>query len=200
MTQAMDEAALELELSDDDVLEAMREIPGYIDIFVDDFREIYHLAHRHAVRRATAHLRAGAMMRREVPALAADSMLDAAARAIAASGYKGLPVVDADGVVVGMLTETDFLRRLGAASLLELLLELMADGSGLRHRCHETPVSAAMTAPATTVAEDAGFGAMLKAFDACGGRSLPVADARGRLSGLLLRKDFLTAAHLERLL
>lgn len=199
MKQILGEPELELELSDDDVLEAMREIPGYIDIFVDDFRTIYHLAHRHAVRRATAHLRAGAMMRRGVPALAADSMLDTAARAIAASGYKGLPVVDANGTVLGMLTETDFLRRLGAGSVLELLLELMADDSGLRHRCHETPVSAAMSTPATTVTEDAGFGVMLKAFDACGGRSLPVVDGNGRLAGLLLRKDFLSAAHLERL-
>lgn len=191
---------LELELSDEDVLDAMRRIPGYIDIFVDDFRTIYHLAHRHAVQRATAHLRAGAMMRRDVQALAPDMMLDAAARAIAASGHKGLPVTDGDGRVVGMLTEADFLRRLGATSFLELLLTMLEDGSGLSHRCHETPVRVAMSAPATCVAEDAAFGDMLRAFDACGGRGLPVIDTAGRLRGLLLRKDFLGAAHLERLL
>ena len=35
----------ELELSDDDILDAMAEIPGYIDITTEDFRVIYHLAH-----------------------------------------------------------------------------------------------------------------------------------------------------------
>ena len=41
-------------LSDEDILDAMRQIPGYIDISTDDFRLIYHLAWQHAV----AHLRA----------------------------------------------------------------------------------------------------------------------------------------------
>ena len=40
-------------LSDEDILDAMRQIPGYIDISTDDFRLIYHLAWQHAV----AHLR-----------------------------------------------------------------------------------------------------------------------------------------------
>ena len=34
----------ELELSDEDILDAMRHIPGYIDITTEDFRLIYHLA------------------------------------------------------------------------------------------------------------------------------------------------------------
>lgn len=41
----------EIELSDADILEAMREIPGYLDISTDDFRAIYHLAYRHARER-----------------------------------------------------------------------------------------------------------------------------------------------------
>ncbi|WP_343031232.1 hypothetical protein [Thermochromatium tepidum] len=41
----------ELELSDADILEAMREIPGYLDISTDDFRAIYHLAYRRARER-----------------------------------------------------------------------------------------------------------------------------------------------------
>lgn len=35
-----------------------------------------------------------------------------------------------------MLTETDFLRRLGANTFLELLLRLVSDGPGFTHRCH----------------------------------------------------------------
>jgi CBS-domain-containing membrane protein len=41
----------ELELSDEDILDAMRHIPGYLDISTEDFRIIYHLAWRHALDR-----------------------------------------------------------------------------------------------------------------------------------------------------
>lgn len=41
----------EPELTDEDILDAMRHIPGYLDISTEDFRVIYHLAWRHAVAR-----------------------------------------------------------------------------------------------------------------------------------------------------
>lgn len=48
-----DELALarELELSDEDILDAMAHISGYIDISTEDFRAIYHLAWQHALAR-----------------------------------------------------------------------------------------------------------------------------------------------------
>ena len=44
----------ELELSDEDILDALAHISGYIDISTEDFRAIYHLAWRHAVARLRA--------------------------------------------------------------------------------------------------------------------------------------------------
>ena len=44
----------EPELSDEDFLDAMDHIPGYLDISTEDFRVIYHLAWRHAVARLKA--------------------------------------------------------------------------------------------------------------------------------------------------
>ena len=48
------DGALELELSDDDILDALNQISGYIDISTEDFRAIYHLAWRHALARLKA--------------------------------------------------------------------------------------------------------------------------------------------------
>lgn len=45
------DAEHEPELTDEDILDAMQRIPGYLDISTDDFRVIYHLAWRHAVER-----------------------------------------------------------------------------------------------------------------------------------------------------
>ena len=84
-------------------------------------------------------------------------MLDEAARALVASGVKALPVIDAEGRVLGMLTETDFLRRLQADTFLELLLQMIEDSCEVSHRCHETPVREAMTAPAVTLRPQADF-------------------------------------------
>lgn len=187
----------ELELSDDDILDAMAHISGYVDISTEDFRAVYHLAHRHALDRLFGRIHARNLMRTGVATLPPDIMLDQAASILAASGYKALPVVDGDGRVLGMLTETDYLRRLDAGSFLELFLRLIDDSCEITHRCHETPVSAAMTAPAITVNEDAGFAEIMAAFSRHPGRSVPVIDDQGLLAGLLLRKDFLAAFKLE---
>ena len=187
----------EMELTDGDILDAMQHIPGYLDITTEDFRTIYHLAHRHAVGRVFGNVRAGNLMRLGIDPLLPDIPLDQAAKALVRSGYKGLPVVDATGRVIGMLTESDFLRRLKVDTFLELLLSMLDEAFELKHRCHETPVSEAMTAPAVTLTRDAGFGEIISAFHQHDGRSIPVVDSEGRLLGLLLRKDFFTVYNLE---
>lgn len=187
----------EMELTDDDILDAMRHISGYLDITTEDFRSIYHLAHRHALERLFVGVTAGRLMRSAIEPLHPNTTLDRAARTLADSGYKGLPVVDANRYVIGMLTETDFLKRLKAESFLELLLRMLEDSFEFTHSCHETTVSAAMTKPAVTVNLDAGFLEILEAFHQHGGRSMPVVGADGRLLGLLLRKDFFAAYKLK---
>jgi CBS domain-containing membrane protein len=187
----------EMELTDGDILDAMQHIPGYLDISTDDFRTIYHLAHRHALDRLFGNFRAGSLMRTGIEPLHPGMHLDEAASALVRSGYKALPVVDTEGRVTGMLTENDFLRRLNVDTFLQLLLSMMDEEFELKHRCHETPVDKAMTTPAITVGEDAGFAVTIAAFHRHQGRSMPVVDGDGRLLGLLLRKDFLSACHLE---
>lgn len=198
--QAEDDGLEELELSDEDILDAMQHVPGYIDISTEDFRLVYHLAHRHAMERVFASLCAGDLMRTDIEALDPDLPLDQAAARLAGQGLKGLPVVDGERNVIGMLTETDFLRHLNADTFLELLLRLVDNGGSFQHRCHETPVREAMTAPASTLREHSGFIDIIAAFRTHAGRSMPVVDDQGRLLGLLLRKDFIDACHLENLL
>lgn len=187
----------EIELSDRDILDAMRHIPGYLDVSTEDFRQIYHLAHASAVDHLLGGIGAATLLRRDMLPLTADLPMEQAAARIAQSGYKGLPVVDAGGHVIGILTETDFLRRLKAASFLELMLRLLADPDSFTHRCHETRVSAAMTVPVVTIPIDAKFVGIMSAFTRHPGRSIPVVDAQGRFAGMLLRKDFMMALHRE---
>lgn len=185
----------EIELSDRDILAAMDRIPGYLDVSTEDFRLIYHLAHASAIEHLLGKVSPASLMRIDMTPLTADLPMDQAASRIAASGYKGLPVLDAGRRVIGILTEADFLRRLKAKSFLELMLRLIGDPGSFTHRCHETRVAEAMTTPAVTISVAAKFEDVLNAFTRHPGRAMPVVDTQGHFVGMLLRKDFLMALH-----
>jgi CBS domain-containing membrane protein len=185
----------EIKLSDQDILDAMRHIPGYLDVSTEDFRLIYHLAHTSAVEHLLGGIGAAGLLRSGMRPLTGNLHMDVAATRIVQSGYKGLPVVDAEQRVIGMLTETDFLRRLNAASFLELMLRLIPDPGSFSHRCHETTVAEVMTTPAVTISVDAKLRDVMAAFARHPGRTMPVVDRQERFTGMLLRKDFLMALH-----
>lgn len=192
-----EENSSEIELSDVDILDAMQHIPGYIDISTEDFRKIYHFAYQHATERLIVDITAGSLMRNPIVPLLQETMLDIAARKLTESGYKGLPVVDAGSRVIGMLTETDFLRRLKVGNFLELLLKMLEDNVEFAHSWHETPVSAAMTKTVVTISLNAGSQEILEAFNRHKGHSMPVVDVDGKLLGLLLKKDVFAAFKLK---
>lgn len=195
-TAADANVSTDVELSDDDILEAMRRIPGYLDITTADFRAVYELAHAQAIDRFLERLRAADLMRADIQPLSPDLQLIDAARRFVAQDLKSLPVVDADGRVLAMLTETDVLRALGARSLLALLLQdVDREATALKRILHR-PVAELMTTPVVTVPEAAGFRTIVDAFRRHSGRTMPVVDGQLRLTGLLLRKDFLAACHL----
>ncbi len=196
MTAPASDEMAEMELTDADILDAMQHIPGYLDISTEDFRTIYHLAHHHAAERLFGKISAGNLMRTGIPPLSPEMRLDEAARALVRSGHKALPVADANGRVMGILTENDFLRRLKADTFLELLPSMLNQSLELKDCCRETHVSEAMSSPAITVTSEAGFGKIMVAFQQHMGRSMPVVDASGRLLGLLWRKDFISAYHM----
>lgn len=101
-TDSACDALPEMELTDGDILDAMRHIPGYIDITTEDFRTIYHLAHCHAVKRLFGGVRAESLM------LPVGASLSSAAELLDRSGHKGMSVVDKDGRLLAWLLSKDF--------------------------------------------------------------------------------------------
>lgn len=194
---AQDDLA-EIALTDADILEAMREIPGYLDITTMDFRAVYRLAHRHAIDRLFSGITAGRLMRREVSPLTPEIPLAEAIPSFVRQGLKSLPVVDGQRRVLGILTETDVLRCLGAETFLGLLARVITEEPCIRSEQHHRPVSEFMTSPVVSVPLDAGLRELLAAFAGHPGRAMPVISIDGRLAGLLPRKVFLTACHPDR--
>jgi phospholipase/carboxylesterase len=101
---APDETVPDVALADADILDAMQHIPRCLDITNEDFRQIHHIAHHHAVNRLLPGLRAEGLMRPVRAALSPAMIFDEAARTRGTSGFGTLPVVDDTGVVIGMLT------------------------------------------------------------------------------------------------
>jgi CBS domain-containing protein len=178
-----------IDLPDDDLVGAMREIPGYVDVTVADLREIFRRAYPRAVERRVRGLRAGDLMRADACALRPEMAATDAAALLAAQGVPSLPVVDAAGRVVGVFSETDFARRLNGASALEVLLRLLRSPGAVDPAVRALPVSDAMQSPPVTVTEDAGAQAMLAALARQPGGCVPVTTADGRLCGVLTRQD-----------
>jgi CBS domain-containing membrane protein len=89
------------------------------------------------------------------------------------------------------------LRHLGVATFAQLLARLMADPAALEHELHETSVAAIMSSPAVTVGVGARFGQIVASFHSRAANRLPVIDSDGILVGVLSRRDFIHAFHLE---
>ena len=64
-----------IEIKDEDILEAMRNIPGYLDITPGDFKEIYRLAFQHALERLGRAVTAAEIMTTDVVAVKPDTPL-----------------------------------------------------------------------------------------------------------------------------
>ncbi len=101
------------EPSRDDFQQAIQSLDTYIDITVDDLMELTQRAKLIAKRRATGATNITQVMSKSVRTVHVDTPLKEAAQLMVAERISGLPVVDDDGRMVGLITEADFLRALG---------------------------------------------------------------------------------------
>lgn len=142
-------------------------------------------------------------MTRTVRAVTADQSVGATARVLLDWGVSGLPVVDKDMTVVGVITEGDLLRRpeSGTTKRRGWLQMLFASGTELANeyiKTHAVQVRDAMTTPAITIEKRAPLADAADLMVKKGVKRLPVVEA-GRLVGMLSRSDvFRTWARIHR--
>lgn len=98
-------------LDDEDILRAMRQISGYLDITPGDFKEVYVVAYSHASKRLLS-TPAREIMTREVHFVRDDQPVLDVADLMASTEVAGVPVLDRKDYVVGVISEKDFMRRM----------------------------------------------------------------------------------------
>jgi CBS domain-containing protein len=142
-------------------------------------------------------MKAGDVMIRTVATVRGETTVLDALQLMLDKRISGLPVVDDDGAVIGVLTEGDFLRRaeIGTERQRPHWLALLLSPGRLANEyvaAHGRSVGEVMTSPAITVHEDTPLSDIVELMEHRYIRRVPVTKD-GKLVGLVSRGDLLRA-------
>jgi CBS-domain-containing membrane protein len=199
MKEMRTEELTPLDISEQDVIEAMKAVEGYIDITPGDFKEVYQAAYALAVKRLLNTLKAGNIMSKTVVLLEQDLALVQAAALLAEKNISGAPVVNSDGKLVGVVSEKDFLREMGfgaTPSFMQIATNCLNNKSCMIGRLHNRTVGHIMTKPPITGAPEMSIGTISALFAERGINRLPIVDDDGRPVGVVTRTDLAHAFHI----
>lgn len=106
----------DIKLTREDFAKALREMDTFLDITADDLMELNRVAERHARKRRRESAPVSQLMTAPVKTIQADRSLAEAAHLLVEHRISGLPVVDEQQRLIGLVTEADFLRAMGLPS------------------------------------------------------------------------------------
>jgi CBS-domain-containing membrane protein len=142
-------------------------------------------------------MKARDVMTRNVVSIGPDATVLQAARLMLKHHISGLPVVDAHGALVGIVSEGDFLRRRETATerrrsrWLEFLMGPGKIASEYTHS-HGMKVSEVMADEVLTVDEDTGLEAVVELMERHRIKRVPVTH-NGRMTGIVTRSNLMHA-------
>lgn len=182
----------EFGISELDIIAAMKEIQGYIDISPGDFKEVFRIAYAHAIRRVMESSTAKDIMTSPVHCLQADMDLVQAAQFLADQQISGAPVIDDSGRLVGVLSEKDFLARMGLskpASFMQIVAHCLTNKGCMAMTLRNHSVREIMSSPPISAEADMTMAAISAFFVEKQINRLPIIDVEGRPVGIVTRTD-----------
>jgi len=180
-----------VDISDDDIYDAMKEIPGYLDITPGDFKEVFRFAYQHAVERLSS-VKAGDVMVTEVVSVTRKTPLDQVAAVMARHGISGVPVVEEGERVVGVISEKDFLTRMGeqdTETFMGVVAECLKGLGCVAVSIRGQNAEDIMTSPAVTVNEETSIREIANLLTEKNINRVPVINRKGHLVGIISRAD-----------
>lgn len=180
----------ECEISAGDLRAALMEMKGYVDITEEDLMQIYRIALRHAKERLAAKVPVRDVMTTEVVTVKGDADMHEVAALLSSHRISGLPVVEEENLVIGMITEADVLSMAGIThghTFKDLLRHLL--GEPLPKHKPERLVKDAMTSPVIMASPDMDIKEVASILDEKRIKRLPVVDDQGKLVGIISRSD-----------
>lgn len=184
--------SLPVEISEQDVIKAMKSIPGYLDITPGDFREVYQAAYTLALQRLLTSLKAVDLMTAPVELVDQEMDLVRAAALLAEKQISGAPVVDREGRIAGVVSEKDFLREMGfgaTPSFMQIATHCLNNKGCMISNLRNRTIGDIMTRPPVTGTQEMTIGEISALFVDRQINRLPIVDADGRPVGIVTRTD-----------
>jgi CBS-domain-containing membrane protein len=182
------------EITDDDLKVAIKETKAYVNITAEQLKNIYAVAFRLAKARMASSIVVMDIMTKDVISIGKFDDVDDAIRMLSENNISGLPVVDRENRVIGVITEADILSVTGIkkeATFMDIIKHLFR-GSMPEQRMGDY-VGDVMSTPAVTVRPDDDICVAAKAMDENRVKRLPVVDEDNRLLGVISRADIVRA-------
>lgn len=192
MKNSMLDACSTVDISEQDVLEAMKAMQGYIDITPADFREVYRFALEAAQKRIMTALKVADIMSSPVHTVEKEMDLIQAANLLAEKGVSGAPVVDAQGKIAGVVSEKDFLVHMGAVpggSFMLIVANCLQSKGCVAAPLRKLTVGDIMNSPAITAKAEISAAEAAALLRRKGINRVPIVDGEGRLLGIVTRSD-----------
>ena len=189
----MDKTPRNCEITDQDLRAALKELKAYVDVTEDDLLRIYAIALRHAEQRVARRIAVREVMTKNVIKVGADADLTEVTNLLSENRISGLPVVDEDNRVIGVITEGDVLSMAGMREhgFKDIIRHIL--GEPLSRPKEGRRLRDVMTSPAITTGPDADIRDVALTLDEKRIKRLPVVDEQGRLIGVISRADIVRA-------
>lgn len=177
-------------LCDEDVSAAIAELKLNLTMSAEELNKIYSCAFRHAQTRISLKLCVRDAMTQDVFSVNKFDDITHVVKLLAEKNISGLPVIDRENRVVGMVSEADVVSTVGATrshTFKDLLKHVLGHQFPEKKMGHI--VGDIMTAPAITITDDAEISEAVRLMDERRIRRLPVIDKAQKLVGLISRAD-----------
>ena len=192
MTQGIVKACVPLDISEDDIYEAMKDISGYVDITPADCREIYLKGYQHAIARLAHSVKASDVMTRDVASVLEGTPIKDVAQIMAERRVSGVPVISSDDRVIGIISEKDFLANMAgrqAATFMEVVTQCLRGGACLAAPIRAKYAKDIMTSPSIIVNEQTPVLEVANMLTIKKINRVPVVDQDARMVGIISRAD-----------
>jgi len=185
----------------DDLSTVLREYNQVVDISREELGKLLEQAEQLAYRRRTGEVTCADIMSRDVITAQNDTPLEEAWSVMRQRSIKALPVIDADRRVIGIVTQTDFMKHAGLEEL---------EDFGLRFRNfvrrslrpgweNAEKVGQIMTKQVTTAKSNAHIVELVPILSDGGFHHLPIVDEENRLVGIVTQSDLVAALYQKRI-
>lgn len=180
-----------LEISDDDIKAAFKEVKTYLDISLEDFKEIYVHALNHA-RGRLLNISVDKVMAKNVMSITKESDINEAIRLLSENKILCLPVVDSENAVIGIVTRKDIIVATGIGkdhTLRDVVRHIIGVPTPHGNITQAKKVKDIMTSPAITVSPDSDIKEAANKLLEMRINNLPVVNNDNKLVGIISASD-----------